>query len=80
LVPVENWPVKIAGMTGDLEWFVNQSTKSSGGGLSVQEIPAGDYLITVTEWNYGMTKQNFTAPSGRRIKIVLKGSCPFLYV
>ena len=27
-----------------------------------------------------MTKQNFTAPSGKSIKIVLKGSCPYLYV
>jgi len=81
LVPVENWPVKIAGMTVTLSGPVNQSTKSSGGGsFSFKEIPAGDYLITVTEWNYGMTKQNFTAPSGKAIKIVLKGSCPFLYV
>jgi hypothetical protein len=27
-----------------------------------------------------MTKQNFTAPSGKAIQITLKGSCPYLYV
>jgi len=60
---------------------MNQSATSSGsGGFSFKEIPAGDYVISVTQWNYGMTKQNFTAPSGKSIKITLKGSCPYLYV
>jgi hypothetical protein len=81
LVPVENWPIRIAGMTLTLTGKVNQSTTSSGSGtFSFKEIPAGDYVISVKEWDYGMTKQSFTAPSGKAIKITLKGSCPYLYV
>ncbi len=81
LVPVQGYKENISGMTVTLTGPVNQSTTSSaGGGFSFKEIPAGDYVISVTQWDYGMTKQNFTAPSGKSIKIVLKGSCPYLYV
>ncbi len=81
LVPVQGYKENISGMTVTLAGPVNQSaTSSGGGGFSFKEIPAGDYIISVTQWNYGMTKQSFTAPSGKSIKIVLKGSCPYLYV
>jgi hypothetical protein len=81
LVPVQGYKENISGMTVTLTGPVNQSATSSGsGGFSFKEIPAGDYIISVTQWNYGMTKQNFTAPTGKSIKITLKGSCPYLYV
>jgi hypothetical protein len=81
LVPVENWPVNIAGMTLTLTGASNQTTTSDQSGkFSFNEIPAGDYTISVKEWDYGMTSQKFTAPSGKAIKITLKGSCPYLYV
>ena len=80
-MPVEGWPVKIAGMSLVLTGPVNKSTSSSGSGsFNFTLIPAGEYVISVTEWNYGMTSQAFTAPSGKAIKITLKGSCPYLYV
>ncbi len=80
LVAVDGYPVRIAGMTVTLSGPVNQSTVSSGGGsFSFKEIPAGSYVISVQQWNYGMTKQSFTAPSGKSVKVTLKGSCPFLY-
>jgi hypothetical protein len=81
LVPVKGYKENIAGMTVTLTGPVNKSTTSSGGGsFSFPEIPSGDYVISVTQWNYGMTKQSFSAPSGKSIKVVLKGSCPYLYV
>ncbi len=81
LVPVEGWPVNIAGMSLVLTGPVNKSTSSSGSGkFNFTLIPAGEYVISVTEWDYGMTSQAFTAPSGKAIKITLKGSCPYLYV
>ncbi len=81
LVSVEGYDENIAGVSITLSGPVNPSTTSSGSGsFNFQEIPSGDYIINVNEWNYGMTKQNFTAPSGKAVKIVLKGSCPFLYV
>ncbi len=81
LVPVEGWPVNIDGMTLTLAGAVEQTTTSSSSGkFSFEEFPAGDYVISVKEWDYGMTRQNFTAPSGKAIKITLKGSCPYLYV
>jgi len=81
LVPVEGWPVKIAGMNLTLTGAVNKSTTSTASGtFNFTLIPAGDYVISVTDWDYGMTKQRFTAPSGKAIKITLKGSCPYLYV
>lgn len=81
LVPVENWPVKIAGMTLNLTGPVNRSTTSSGSGsFSFSLIPSGEYVISVAEWNWGMTRQSFTAPSGKSIRIVLQGSCPYLFV
>ncbi|MFH0788506.1 MAG: hypothetical protein V2B13_12955 [Pseudomonadota bacterium] len=81
LVPVQGYPIKIANLTVALSGPVNQTaTSSAGGTFSFPEIPAGNYIISVKQWNYGMTKQNFVAPSGKSVKIVLKGSCPFLYV
>ncbi len=81
LVPVQGYKENISGMTVTLAGPVNRSASSSAGGsFSFSEIPAGDYIISVNQWNYGMTKQSFTAPSGKSIKIVLKGSCPYLYV
>lgn len=81
LVPVKGYKEQIAGMTLTLTGAVNQTATSSGSGsFNFQLIPAGDYVIAVTQWNYGMTKQGFTAPSGKSIKITLKGSCPYLYV
>ncbi|TRZ48565.1 carboxypeptidase regulatory-like domain-containing protein, partial [bacterium] len=68
-------------MTVTLTGPVNKSAVSSGSGtFSFPEIPAGNYVISVQGWNYGMTKQNFAAPSGKSVKVVLKGSCPYLYV
>ena len=81
LVAVQGYPKKIAGMTVKLTGPVNRTAKSSGSGsFSFAEIPAGDYTISVKGWDYGMTKANLKAPSGKSIKIVLKGSCPYLYV
>ncbi len=81
LVPVKGWPVKIAGMTVTLQGPINKSVKSSASGsFSFSEIPAGDYTISVKEWDYGMTNAKLKAPSGKEVKLVLKGSCPYLYV
>jgi len=81
LVPVKGYKENIANMTVTLTGPVNKTvTSSSTGTFKFPEIPSGSYVISVKQWNYGMTKQNFTAPSGKSVKIVLKGSCPFLYV
>jgi len=81
LVPVEDWPVKIAGMTLNLSGPINRTTTSSGSGtFSFSLIPSGEYVLSVAEWNWGMTRQSFTAPSGKSIRIVLQGSCPYLFV
>ncbi|MBI5634443.1 MAG: carboxypeptidase regulatory-like domain-containing protein [Nitrospirae bacterium] len=81
LVPVKGYKENISGMTVTLTGPVNVSaTSSAAGGFSFTDIPAGDYVISVNQWNYGMTRQNFSAPSGKSVRIVLKGSCPFLYV
>ncbi|MFH0788507.1 MAG: hypothetical protein V2B13_12960 [Pseudomonadota bacterium] len=81
LVPVKGYKENIANMTVTLTGPVNKTaTSSASGTFKFPEIPAGNYIISVKQWNYGMTKQNFVAPSGKSVKIVLKGSCPFLYV
>ena len=81
LVSVQGYTERIKGMTVTLTGPVSQSAVSSGSGsFSFPEIPSGNYVISVQGWNYGMTKQNFAAPSGKSVKIVLKGSCPYLYV
>ncbi len=81
LVAVKGYTEKIAGMTVILSGPTSQTTTSSGSGsFSFAEIPAGDYTISVKEWDYGMTSANLKAPPGKAIKLVLKGSCPYLYV
>lgn len=81
LVPVKGYKENISGMTVALTGPVNiTATSSASGAFSFTDIPAGDYVISVKQWNYGMTRQNFSAPSGKSVRIVLKGSCPFLYV
>ena len=81
LVPVAGYPKRISGMTVTLSGPVSRSTVSSGGGsFSFPAVPAGDYTISVVGWDYGMTSASLTAPPGKAISIVLKGSCPYLYV
>jgi hypothetical protein len=81
LVPVKGYKENISGMTITLTGPENKSVVSSGSGaFSFPEIQAGDYVVSVKQWDYGMTKQSFAAPSGKSVKIVLKGSCPYLYV
>jgi hypothetical protein len=81
LVPVKGYKENISGMTVTLTGPVNKSVVSSANGsFQFPEIPSGNYVVSVKQWNYGMTKQNFAAPSGKSVKIVLKGSCPYLYV
>ncbi|MHB8836853.1 MAG: Ig-like domain-containing protein [Candidatus Methylomirabilia bacterium] len=78
---VANYPKKISGVTVTLDGPTKATAVSNqSGAFTFSEIPAGDYTISVKEWDYGMTKQKFSAPSGKSVKIVLKGSCPFLYV
>lgn len=81
LVKVEGWPEKIAGMTVTLTGPANKTaTSSAGGAFSFSDIPAGKYVMSVTQWNYGMTKADFVCESGKAVKVVMKGSCPYLYV
>ncbi len=81
LVPVAGYPKRISGMTVSLSGPVSRSTVSSGSGsFSFPAVPAGDYTISVAGWDYGMTSASLTAPAGKAIRIVLKGSCPYLYV
>lgn len=81
LVKVEGWPEKIAGMTVTLSGPTSKTaTSSAGGAFSFQELPAGKYVISVTQWNYGMTKADFVCESGKAVNVVMKGSCPYLYV
>ena len=81
LVSVPGYKEQIKGMTVTLTGPTNKSAVSSGSGsFSFADIPAGNYVISVKGWDYGMTKQPFAAPSGKSVKIVLKGSCPYLYV
>jgi hypothetical protein len=81
LVKVEGWPEKIAGMTINLTGPASKTTTSgAGGAFSFQDLPAGKYVISVSQWNYGMTKADFVCESGKAVRVVLKGSCPYLYV
>jgi RHS repeat-associated protein len=81
LVKVEGWPEKIAGMTVTLTGPATKTaTSGAGGAFSFSDIPAGKYVISVTQWNYGMTKADFVCESGKAVKVVIKGSCPYLYV
>jgi len=81
LVKVEGWPEKIAGMTVTLTGPANKTaTSSAGGAFSFSDLPAGKYVMSVTQWNYGMTKADFVCESGKAVKVVMKGSCPYLYV
>ncbi|MBA4394066.1 MAG: hypothetical protein C0407_10980, partial [Desulfobacca sp.] len=81
LVKVEGWPEKISGMTVALTGPANKTATSSGSGaFSFQDLPAGKYVLSVKQWNYGMTKADFVCESGKAVKVVMKGSCPFLYV
>ena len=81
LVSVPGYTERIKGMTVTLTGPVNKSAVSSGSGsFNFSDIPAGNYVISVQGWDYGMTKQPFAAPSGKSVKVVLKGSCPYLYV
>ncbi|GEM_PF-6567340 len=81
LVPVAGYKKRIAGQTVTLSGPVSRSTVSSGSGsFSFSAVPAGNYTIAVASWDYGMTSASLKAPSGKAIRIVLKGSCPYLYV
>ncbi len=81
LVAVDGYPEEISGMTVVLNGPVTRTAVSSGGGqFKFPEIPAGDYTVSVKGWDYGMTSAQLKAPSGKAVKIVLKGSCPYLYV
>jgi len=77
----ERYEPKIAGMTVTLTGKASRSTSSnSGGGFSFPEIPAGTYTIAVKGWSRGMTATTFRTPPGKAIRIVMKGSCPYLFV
>ncbi|MCG6534250.1 MAG: carboxypeptidase-like regulatory domain-containing protein, partial [Syntrophales bacterium LBB04] len=81
LVAVKGYKENISGMTVVLTGPTSKTTTSSGGGgFSFQDLPAGKYVLSVKQWNYGMTKADFVCESGKAVKVVMKGSCPYLYV
>jgi hypothetical protein len=81
LVAVQGYKENISGMTVVLTGPTSKTATSGGGGaFSFSDIPAGKYVLSVTQWNYGMTKADFVCESGKAVKVVMKGSCPYLYV